>query len=723
MSAFIQPIESYKRDYDIVGNYTSSMAKALSLGTGKSVTETTTYLQDKMKDVWAPKSPDMHVLKREAYGDRRKTKIDLLSYLEWVATNNHIMAPNMICYSDPEKAESFLSGFIGENLATRSSVKKQGQEAKAAGDEALEIFCGILQQNYKIRNNSISGALSSPHNPLYYASTHTSLTSVCRAITSYANACNEKFLASNRHYYTAEVTLENLAYIARAADLVKIEEAMHLYGIVAPTVEYVYEQVLSSTRLYWDSVIEEARILTFIKNMTDLERTAVSFIGDLHAIHDTNDIVVRKFFDMFRQRDILVTDPQLQEETLDSATDDDIALATILCADFTAGKKKSSFTPAERATWIGCLKGIVRTQNEYKVFIDAFISTNIVPSSIHSVPTVRRRAVAASDTDSSIFTTQKQVEWYTGGLGFDHVQVQAGAITAYLTSQLIVHTLALMSGQVNTAKDQLFRLSMKSEYFSKFQASTCAAKHYYMSEDACEGNVYAKPELVTKGVTLKSSKLPKPVRDEVAKLIWFLGGVIEREKGLSPMEIGAIAGKMEHRIKQHLTDGNPSYFRTEQIRRPESYERGEAQTQIVSKDIWNTVYGEKYGMVEHIPADGLKVSVKLESKTAIKDWYEKIGTRKANILTEHYARIDKKEPKVTTLLAPLDLLVDGKIHPELLELMNLRKMLYSIMQPIYMTLSTVSMDIVDTKFGRFYSDDLTEKDCDDWLPPGYTIDI
>lgn len=723
MSAFIQPIESYTRDYDIIGNYTSSMAKALSLGTGKPVTETMSYLQQKMKEDWAPKSPEMKVLRREAYGDRKKAKIDLISYLNWVSDNNHIMAPNMVCYSDPAQAESFLSGFIGNNLNTRSRVKKEGQDAKAAGDDALAIFCGILQQNYKIRNNSISGALSSPHNPLYYASTHTSLTSVCRAITSYANACNEKFLASNRHYYTAEVTLENLAYIARAADLDKIQEAMHLYGITPPTVEYVYQQVLSSTRLYWDSEIEEARILTFIENMTDLERTAVSFIGDLNAIQETNDIVVRRFFDMFRLRNVLVTDKEEQKAIIKSSSDDDIALATLLCSDFTAGKKKSAFSDEENAIWVGSLKGIVTTQNNYKVFIDAFISTKIVPSSIHSVPTVRRRAVAASDTDSSIFSTQKQVEWYTGALGFSHIQVQAGAITAYLTSQLIVHTLALMSGQVNTAKDQLFRLSMKSEFFSKFQASTCAAKHYYMSEDACEGNVYAKPELVTKGVTLKSSKLPKPVRDEVAKLIWFLGGVIEREQGLSPMEVGAIAGKMEHRIKDHLTNGNPSYFRTEQIRRPESYERGEAQTQIVSKDIWNTVYGDKYGMVEHIPADGLKVSVLLESKADIKNWYEKIGERKSKQLTEHYARIGKKEPKVTTLLAPLDLLKDGKIHSELLELMNLRKMLYSIMQPIYMTLSTVSMDIVDSKFGRFYSDDLAESDCDDWLPPGYTIDI
>ncbi|QAX96064.1 hypothetical protein [Vibrio phage vB_VmeM-Yong XC32] len=713
MSAFVKDLDYYGRDYDIVGNYKKSMSMALHLGTGDDLEKTTGYVDEKMLTDWRPKSPDLHSLMRAPRGDRTKRKVDLLSYLDWVIAKNHILAPNLIAYCNPDVEDSFLSGFISNNLSMRKAVKKEGQSAFMDGNHEHATFCNLLQANFKIRNNSISGALSSPYNPLYYASSHTSLTSVCRAITSYANACNEKFMASNRHYFSPEVTMENMVYVTSQADLVKVEEAVMLFDITPPSVEYVYEQILSSSRLYWKDEHAETLIHRMVENMTPIERAAFSFIGDLNALHETNDKAIRQLYDILCRRPTPLTDPEEQKKYAGGASDDDVALASLLSADFMAGKKAKDLTPDEYAIWTGYIKQVVETFDQYQVFIDAFISTKIMPGSIHSLPTIKRRVVVGSDTDSSIFSTQRQVKWFTGKIDFSHRAVQAGAITSYLTSQLIVHTLALMSGQMGVHKDQLFRLSMKSEFYSKAQVNTTVTKHYIMDISACEGNVYPESELEVKGVQLKSSKLPSPVRRETEKFYWYLLNAPSIEGGISPMEPAAYLAKLEHRILGRLRDGDATYFKTEQIKTPQTYAAEDRATQIVCKDLWNIVLGSKYGRVEQTPADALKVNVTLGKEKDFNEWAESLDGNVTSELKEFMYSRDKKA--MTQLLAPVDQLQGGKIPKEIIAVMDERKILMSLMQPFYLACNGIYMNIANTKFTHFFSDDISEEEADRWL--------
>lgn len=731
---FLRPLDSYERDYDIVGNAKSTLAKAIALDTGDTMAEAIAYVDEKCKSDWAPQSPQLNALTRKPRMDRKKSKGDLLTYLGWVGKNKHIMAPNLICYANPEVEESFLSGFIANNLKTRSAVKKEGFAAgmaagKAKNDGDMEafkeneehaLFCNLLQANFKIRNNSISGALSSPYNPLYYASSHTSLTSVCRAITSYANACNEKFLASNRHYFSPEVTIENIAYITRAADLTKVEEAMFLFYISPPSVEHVCKQIFDCAKLYWSNAETEDKIRRMVQNMTDVERAAFSFTGDLNSLHETNDKAMRNLYDSLLRKPRPVTDKEEQDAVLKTAVEDDVALGGFLCSDWMAGKTPRDLNAEERSIWVGYIKQCGDIFHQWKPFIDAFISTDIIPSSIHSLPTIVRRVVAGSDTDSSIFSTQRQVEWYTGKIDFSHRSVCAASITARMVTALIQHTLTIMSGQMAVGEPQLRRLDMKSEIYSKSMINTATTKTYAFTEDAVEGNQKASPELVVKGVVLKSSKLPTAIRSASEDFMWYCLNAPGVEGGISPLEPAAIIASVEHGVLSHLDKGHASFLRTEQIRAKETY-ANPASGPYFNYQLWNAVFGPKYGFIEQLPADGVKVSVLLPKEKDIAEYAAQLEPTMGRALLEFCHEHGKKY--ISSITVPADLLQEGCVPPEVLMVMDKRKILSSQMDPFYTTARGLGLDIRNGKLTHLFSDDFTPEQAQTYLPKGYDINI
>ena len=720
MSVFVQSIDTYKRDYDIVGNYKMSMSKAVSLAYNVPYMVAKEWLAEKMEDKWKPVSPVMQVLSREPMGDRSKNKTDLLTYLDFVQDTNSILAPNLVAYADRKREESFLSGFIAGNLKNRSKVKKEGQSAKAAGNEEHAIFCNLLQANFKIRNNSISGALSSPYNPLYYASSHTALTSVCRAITSYANACNEKLLASNRHFYSAEIAMENIAYVASHADITLIKETMQIFNIVPPSNEYLFEMTLKCTRLYWQSEEQEKIIYQMLCNLTPYEKAAYAFCGDMHSLQVTNDNVMRVMYSKLMRKPKPILDVEEQDAIKDLASDDDLSLATIMTSDFTKGKRITDLSEVERGVWVGYLEQRREVFIEYSLLVKAFLASPIMPASIHSLPTIIRKCVVGSDTDSSIYSTQKQVVWFTGKNDFSLKAIQVGAISSYIASQHIVHVLASLSGQMNTGEEQLFRLSMKPEFFSYAMANVSIAKHYFMNTAACEGSVYKEAEMDAKGVNLKSSKLPSQIRAEIEKFQWYLLSLPAKEKKVSPMEPVAIIAMIEHKITERLLEGDIAYFKTEQIKTPETY-ASPTDTKTVSCNLWNKVFAPDHGLIEQLPADCLKVNTYMSKMALVKEWASTLGPTKERLIMDFTTEWGRTN--INQILVPLDNIENGRIPKEILSAMDLRKMLYSLVQPFYIMSTSTQLNIANSKLTHLWSDDLTYEEAEKWVPLDYKIEI
>ena len=605
----------YGRDLDVMGNCMDTYAKYISLMRNVPLEKARGFITK-----WFGEKPVvqplLRVMRRVYRGDKKLTTIGYLDYLKWVTKNGNIMTPNMVCYSNPLVHKSYQSDFIDYNKDQRSIIKKRGQVAEMEGNKQIAEFCMRGQGNKKFFNNSMSGAGSSKFNSLYNYSAHTSLTSTCRAVTSYSNALIEKFLASNRHYYTPEIAKANLAFIADRTDLEAIKLAMDTYNLFYPSVDFVYDQIIASCSQYWRGEKEFASIRTMIENMTPLERVAVSYVGDLNALITTNDAAIRGLYDKLLARP---EQPHADPKSVYKRADDDImSLVNLMTTDYMAGETVYKFEKDGNpmyAKHAALVDQTMRVFDDYDILIKAFFSVMHLPTNIHSYPMSIRHVVVASDTDSSIYTTHAQSVWHQGSDGSSAAHVGAAAITSYITSQLIGHSLAILSSQLGVVADRLYELTMKPEYYMPVLA-TLGTKHYISTMAAKEGNVFKEPKLDVKGVGLKSSKVPQIVSDVGDLYFKKLLMYIDEGKKFHPKEVMSIPCKLEYLIQHNIMDGQTDYFRYANIKHPDAY-KDAMRSDYIYADLWNSVFAIKYGQLEEMPAQCIKVNVDLPNPKAI----------------------------------------------------------------------------------------------------------
>lgn len=702
---FFLPIEEYQRDLDLVKNYKASQAKYLSLKRKIPLEKAKAFVE---KLEIKPKSPVMNMLRREVRQDRQKAKGNLVDYLDWVSDKSHILAPNLISYANPSVERAVYAEFIDINLKTRKKVKKDGQIAKQRGDEEYASFCNLLQSNYKIRNNSISGATSSPHNPLYYASAHTTLTSICRTITSTANSINEKMLASNRHYFSPLVTMENLIYLVRNTGHTKIHEALNKYEIIVPEADEIMDIVLKSTRKYWECPHEELKLREIIDSLSGIERAIVAFCGDLKALTVYNDKMMRQMYErlMGEPKSIMSLDESL--EFMKTADDDLLALVGMLSSKQMKGKdlwKVKDSDPELFSFQASRLKHCYSVLDDYRTFIDAFITTKNYPSHLHSLPSMLRDGVVASDTDSSIFTTQHQVQWFCNSLVNTPEMVSVAAITTYFASQNIAHNLGMLCAQIGVERDALFRCTMKNEFYFPVMVVTTRTKHYMAIIAACEGQVYEKNKTEIKGVNLKNSKLPPKIRTILEDYQLNIMDEISKGNNLTPMNINAPIAHVEHQVLNDIRAGGATYYRYEQAKTKETY-ANPASSNYEKIALWNDVFGNKYGHAEQLPVQCVKVPVTIDKKQNLIDYAATLPESMGKAMVRHVDEWGKKG--YTNLLVPIELLRDGKIPEEMRPIIDERKILRTMTDAFYITAECYGMYALNKRNTRFYSDLYTE---------------
>lgn len=706
---FFLHIDEYKRDLHLVENYKKSQAKYLSLKRNIPVEKARAFI-DKLEI--KPKSPVMKMLRREVRQDRKKTQGNLVDYLDWVSNNSHILAPNLISYANPEVERAVYAEFIDINLKTRKKVKKDGQIAKQRGDNDYAAFCNLLQANYKIRNNSISGATSSPHNPLYYASAHTTLTSICRTITSTANSINEKLLASNCHYFSPLVTMENIIYLVRNTDITKIHEAVNKYDIIVPTTEEVFEQVLESSRKYWECPHEEKRIYEILDRMEPLERAIVAFCGNLKSLTKYNDKMMRQMYErlMAEPKEIMTMEQSL--DFMKTADDDLLALVGMLSSAQMKGKDLWNVKDSEPELFCfqaSRLKHLYHVFEEYRTFVEAFITTKNYPSHLHSLPSMLRDGVVASDTDSSIFTTQHQVKWFCNSLVNTPEMVSVAAITTYFASQNIAHNLGMLCAQIGVERDALFRCTMKNEFYFPVMVVTTRTKHYMAIIAACEGQVYDKNKTEIKGVNLKNSKLPPKIRKILEDYQLNIMDEISKGHNLTPMNIISPIAYVEHEVLEDIRSGGATFYRYEQAKTKETYARPESSN-YEKIELWNAVFGNKYGHAEQLPVQCVKVPVTITKKQDLIDYAATLPESMGKSMLRHAEAWGKQG--YTNMLVPVELLRDGKIPEEMRGIIDERKILRTMTDAFYITAECYGMYALNRHNTRFYSDLYTKEEAE-----------
>lgn len=713
--------ETYTRYLDVVQGYIDDQSKLLSIRTGRCIDYCKKFVE-KTVDEHAIKDVVMKVLRRDKNGDRVKDTVGFLQYLKWIDNNGHILAPNMITYAHPDKRQSYTSLFIRDNLAERSRIKKAGQRAKQLGQSAkmngnLEeaerlmaeaYFANLEQGNKKFFNNSMSGASASEHNPLYYLTKHTSLTSTCRTCTSIANSISEKLLASNRHYYDFDVTLEAISYTLNNSNQELIAEVVEKYGIVAPTVEQVKTIVFESCKNYWSGAKKYKVIEEIIEGMSELDRITFAYVGDLNAMTMYSGKFIRHFYDRIVKRENHGT---YTKDVLKIAHEDLVILAAMTCEDFMKGLSPydlESKDPEKFQIFCNALGTVMATVSEHADFLNAFFITDVQPQNIFSVKDMVRKAVPASDTDSCIYTAQRQVKWYSGKVDWSPMSVAAASTTAFLVSSMVTHSMFKLSRQIGVAEDEKYRIAMKGEYFMPVLMVSNLTKHYAYLVSACEGKIYDKPSMDCKGVQLKSSKLPSDITAKSFEWYKKVMIAITENRDITPTTIMAYPAYLEHLVKKHIKSGSIDFFSKESIKTPSNY-KNPASSPYVYADLWNKTFGRKYGEVSEFPATAKKIPLLINKKDKVNDWLETLEPALRDSISEWMH--DNNKDKFGHVLVPQMNLPGGKLNKELIGIINIRKLLSELTDHAYIFMSMLGILVKNGGYTRLCSDFIDEETC------------
>lgn len=711
-SPFVKASTDYSRDLNIAAAARSDAAHYLSKQEGIPYEDALAYVSQVTGQGGELEIVDKptRLLNRTKTNDREKIVIPFSMYLQEIQEREWLLAPTMTNYENPNEKRSILSEYIDENIQKRKVVKKAGQKDKANKNFLAAAIKHVLQSTFKIKNNSLSGAHSNPHNALYLKSAHPTLTSTCRSATSYSNANTERYLMGNRHYRDADITINNIVSIVQMTDYDKVQSAMDAFNLHYPSSAEVFEAVKMSCDMYWDNPERLEDIRQYILALTPIERAAYLYTQDLHHLTKYNSDVVRSFITPLAVKATTPIDVDEARTLIDSMDADVKALIGIVCAAELKGTTwwDCEKNHPERFCLIGAqVKQTMQTIEDFSLLINSFWCTDNPPPSMAYFPDSIRKSVIVSDTDSTIFTTQDWVRWYNdGALKFDDVSNAVGAVLVYLTSQTTVHLLAQLSAGMGVIPEHLNKLEMKNEFFFPVLSLTSKAKHYYSYQSACEGNVYDELEPEYKGVSLKNSKIPKHIMDRFHNFTESVMDTVMAEEKISLLEKIEEAKAIEDEIVADVKAGGTTYLQLSQVKDPDSYKNPQSSP-YVHYEMWQEVFAPKYGAAPPPSYLGVKLSLELPNPTAVKLWLARIEDRAlAERMEAWLTKMGKKDYKVAIL--PLDVVGSAGIPKELIQAMDIRKLCATLLEPFILVLESLGCYMKNGYNSKLPSDIINE---------------
>lgn len=706
MTFFTKSIDEYTRDLDVNSAYVRDMATGLSRVTGKSMDACEDYVRRVTSKGGRLEfdDPPMKFVGRDENGDRVVKVATFLTYLNTIQKNNLIMAPSMTVYQNPNQIRSVTSQYISVNVKKRSVSKKEMFKARQADDEALAEFKNNEQQTHKIKNNALSGAHCSDSTVLYIDTIHSSLTSTCRSAAGYGNANNEKVVSGNRHYWSPDVVTSNILAIVNHANLDEMQQAIGQYGLRAPTPEETMECIEYSSNLYWRNERKMETIKRLVFGLSDVERAAFVYTGDLYHLAKYNNDVVREMLSRMAQRsDEKVEDPK---KYLEHLTEEMAALVSLLCGKYMDGKSLSGFDgfTEDVQNLIGSTaKHLTETLEHYRLLIRVILVSDVMPASMAHLPTIIRRSAITSDTDSTIYTVQDWLKWYSGHISFEEEAVNVGHAVSFLASASITHILAKMSANMGVDKKQIHQYAMKSEYYFPVFSLTSRAKTYFAFMGAQEGQVMTEPELELKGAVLKGSNSPKFIVDGVKDLIVEVLDTVKNDKKIQLLDILKRVANLEKTIFKAIESGDTSFYKTGEIKTDDSYKLSASQSPFFHYMLWEEVFADKYGHIDAPPYGVVKISIDADNRTDFRNWLDSFKDQALRAKLVDFLALHKKD-KVSTIMLPRAIVGVSGVPEEIIQGVSSRRMVSNLMEPFYVVLEALGYYALDGNQLRLISD-------------------
>lgn len=701
---FSRDVMWYTRDVDIADAYRNQQAIILS----KSLELEYEYCREWVDaeiaehEIIQPQ-PLVCVLERDENGDRHKAAYPFLQYIDMAVREGNYLMGTFSQVVSKERNYGELPQYLIGNLDDRSREKGLQQDAQRRNDDFAAGMHNNNQNNAKRLNNSVSGNTRSAFSNNHDRSAHPILTSSCRIANGSANSANDRLLSGNRHYFTADIALANMASIIELSDWAIIDKAVRDHGLHIPTAEETLECVLASLTIYEKSRNAAANIWRFIRNLSDIERVAIVYTGDLYHIIKHNDDYAREFMTgLMRRPTTPIEDHVAWQKRVDGDT---MAQIMVVLGDIFKNRKLSDKTLHEDPNYwmIGTLAhDIYQHLTYHHAMIEAFMVSRNIPFSTSYFPEAKRKAGVASDTDSALFTVQRGVEWMTGNLDITMENMIVAETFGYIVSEITTHNLTSLVANIGVVdKVERRRLSMKNEWLYPVFNLTPRAKHYYGNAAIQEGVIFKHFERERKGVELIGSNLPPHLRAALVKLMEDIVDCVTRGDKIDLDEILYNVAQWEHRIIRSVTAGETTYLRAAKINEEEAYSN--EKSRYLNYKMWCEVFAPKYGEVEPPPYSALSFSIDPDSKAKTKKWLETWTDREmADRMTKYLADNDKNY--VGELLLPEFVVLAVGIPEEILPVLTIRKLIGRAMSSFYLVLQSLGFHMFDDKQSRLMSD-------------------
>lgn len=707
-NVFVNEIDDYVRDIDLVTAWEQDMARGISLVKKISFEKALEFVKGVTGKggKFEIKDPRMKYVGRDQNGDRELRMTTFLGYLNTVVQNKLIISPSLAVYMNKEQKESISAIYISGNVKKRSKSKKEMFAAKEAGDKPLAEFKNLEQNNAKIKNNALSGAHCTKSTILFIDTIHSTLTSTCRSASGYGNSNNEKITCGNRHYWSPDIVKSNILNIINTADLDLFQQCIDKYNLYIPTPEDVMDVITYSTRNYWrDKRVEDIRVL--VNSLEPIHRVAFVYTSDLYHVKKYNDSLMRRWLGGLAKR---VTGPiENPKAELEGLTEEAEALVSMICGKFMDGNGLGKFDilPDDVQQMLGATaKNVREVMTEFELLTRAVLVSECMPPTLAHLPHILRRGAVASDTDSTIFTVQDWLAWYSGSISNDEETIAVGHSIAFLASSTITHILAKMSANMGVAKKQLHQYAMKSEYWFPVFALTSRAKTYFALRAAQEGIVFKKEdiELEIKGAVLKGSNSPKYVIDDATALITELLHTVNDDKQIEITSVFKRIADLERELISKIKAGSPEFFKKLEIKEESSYKNGPLRSNYFHYLLWDNVFAPKYGSIQEPPYASLRIALNTDSKSAFNEWLDRIeDVEFKDRLVKFLAESGKGVIK--TILIPKPYADSHGFPEEIIQAMDIRRMIATIMEPHYVICESLGFQSIEDNKLRLISDE------------------
>lgn len=650
------------------------------------------HLLELMRVVFVPaengfKEAKFKIFKKNKHGDRVAEVVYTREFFNYVRQKNYHLSPSLVAYTHTDEEQSVNSIATETFIDFRRFYKGKKGEAEAAGDEEAKKAFHEIQNALKIFNNAQSGAMSSSGTPLFNHSGHTTLTSICRSLTSTANLINERLITGNRLLLSYNKTIEGFLAQLQFSDHHLIEEVIKEHNMKHATVDQVMDMVRRCANYYFSSKSKLAKIQRFVEVLTGLERTILLCVMDIRGLYTTNPKVMSQFFAEW------CAVPEIPE----GANADDFLKPTngdykILCLT-KLGKNPSKLAMNHLNEYH------VSLESKWSKFIMAFFRSRIPPTGIYDVKEIVRESVMTSDTDSVIYSVDMVIENFAKD---EETEIRFNGVLTYFIRCIAVDQHAKLSVNMNVAKKFQHRLHMKNEFLYTSYFTTNMSKHYFMLELMCEGVMHDAAKLEMKGVHLKGVKIAELVRNFTKKVMRLALDTLYNKQKLCAATLLKEVGDIERALIDNISNGGWLWLRKDNIKHESVYSTPDSSIYYYHK-MWTNVLSPKYGEAPQLPYKAYKVNLDLDGKKKMATFIESIEDANFKAIAANFF---KDRDGLSSLYVPTDMIeAMGGIPKEFLPFVDIRQVIQQNLKSVYAILESFGLFILNAKKTRLVSDE------------------